>query len=225
MHGSAPTRPRRSVITSIAILATTKWKATAALLGVVVIAGLSAFTFGLDREGFPPINTPISVVSGTWFVDDATIVDGQLVRPFKEQFETVEGVVSVDSEARPSSFAIVVEFDSDIDSATGTALLADLDLAPPDGADVTYNAVNAAKLVGQYDVLVSVIGPPGAAPAALEAQAASLSGYLAADDAIDTADVRSLVTASIDPTTGADEQRQTPDSYTQLTLPTTSELC
>ena len=129
MHGSAPTRPRRSVITSIAVFATTKWKATAAFFAVVVIAGLSAFTFGLDREGFPPINTPISVVSGTWFVDDATIVDDELVRPFKEQFETVEGVVSVDSEARPSSFAIVVEFDSDIDSATGTARLADLDLA------------------------------------------------------------------------------------------------
>jgi multidrug efflux pump subunit AcrB len=216
MHGSAPTRPRRSVITSIAILATTKWKATAALLGVVVIAGLSAFTFGLDREGFPPINTPISVVSGTWFVDDATIVDDQLVRPFKEQFEAVEGVVSVGSEARPSSFAIVVEFDSDIDSATGTALLADLDLAPPDGADVTYNAVNAAKLVGQYDVLVSVIGPPGAEPAELEAQAASLSGYLASDDAIDSADVRSLVTTSIDPATGAEEQRQT--RFTRVAL-------
>ncbi len=216
MHGSTPSRPRRSVITSIAVFATTKWKATAAFFAVVVVAGLSAFTFGLDREGFPPINTPISIVSGTWFVDDATVVDDDLVRPFKEQFETVEGVVSVDSEARPSSFAIVVEFDSDIDSATGTALLTDLDLTPPDGADVTYNAVNAAKLVGQYDVLVSVIGPSGAEPSDLEAQAASLAGYLAADDAIDTADVRNLVTTSIDPATGAEEQRQT--RFTRVAL-------
>ncbi len=216
MHGSAPTRPRRSAITSIAVFATTKWKATAAFFAVVVIAGLSAFTFGLDREGFPPINTPISIVSGTWFVDDATVVDDQLVRPFKEQFETVEGVVSVDSEARSSSFAIIVEFDSDIDSATGTALLADLGLTPPTGADVTYNAVNAAKLVGQYDVLVSVIGPPGADPTDLEAQAATLAGYLVADDAIDAADVRSLVTTSIDPATGAEEQRQT--RFTRVAL-------
>ena len=195
MHGSAPARPRRSVITSIAVFATTKWKATAGLLAVVVIAGLSAFTFGLDREGFLLINTPISVVSGTWFVDDATVVDDELVRPFKEQFETVDGVVSVDSEeARPSSFAIVVEFDSDIDSATGTVLLSDLELASPDGADVTYNAVNAAKLVGRYDASASVIGPAGAEPADLEVQAASLAAYLAADDAIDAADVRNLVT-------------------------------
>jgi multidrug efflux pump subunit AcrB len=209
MHGSAPTRPRRSVITSIAVLATTKWKATAGLLAVVVIAGLSAFTFGLNREGFPPINTPISVVSGTWFVDDATVVDDDLVRPFKEQFERVEGVVSVDSEARPSSFAIIVEFESDIDSATGTQLLVGLGLQAPEGAVVGYNAVNAAKLVGQYDVLVSIIGGPEANPNDLEAQAAALAAYLAADVAIDAADVRSLVTTSIDPSTGAEEQRQT----------------
>jgi len=216
MHAPQPKTPRRSVITTIALFATTKWKATAGLLAVVLVVGLSAFTFGLDREGFPPINTPISIVSGTWFVDDAEVVDDELVRPFKEQFETVEGVVSVDSEARPSSFAVIVEFDSDIDSATGTARLVALGLEAPEGAEVGYNAVNAAKFVGQYDVLVSVVGGPDATATDLEAQAAALAGYLAADDAIEAADVRSLVTTSIDPDTGAEEQRQT--RFTRVAL-------
>ncbi len=209
MHAPAPKAPRRSVITSIALFATTKWKVTAGFFAVVVIAGLSAFSFGLDREGFPPINTPISIVSGTWFVDDAGVVDDELVRPFKEQFEAVEGVVSVDSEARASSFAVIVEFESDIDSATGTTRLVDLGLVAPEGAAVEYNAVNAAKLVGQYDVLVSIIGTPDSTPVDLETQATALAGYLAADSAIEAADVRSLVTTSIDPSTGAEEQRLT----------------
>lgn len=209
MSSPAPKAPRRSVITSIALFATTRWKVTAGLFVAVLIAGLSAFTFGLDREGFPPVNTPISIVSGTWFVDDAGVVDEDLVKPFKEQFDTVEGVVSVDSEARSSSFAIIVEFGSDIDSATGTARLVELGLVAPEGAEVTYNAVNAARLVGQYDVLVSIVGGPGTTPVDLEVQAAALADYLAADDAIAVADVRSLVTTSIDPATGAEEQRQT----------------
>ncbi len=155
MDGSAPTRPRRSAMTSIALAATTKWKATAALFSVVVAAGLSAFTFGLDREGFPPINTPISVVSGMWFVDDATVVDDELVRPIEEQSETVEGVISI-------------------------------------------------------------VGAPDTSPGDLEPQAASLAGHLAADEAIDTADVRSMLTASIDPSTGDEQERQT--RFTRVAL-------
>jgi multidrug efflux pump subunit AcrB len=216
MHSPPPKAPRRSVITTIALFATTKWKLTVGLLVAVVIAGLSAFTFGLDREGFPPINTPISIVSGTWFVDDAGVVDEELVRPLKEQFETVDGVLSVDSEARPSSFAIIVEFDADIDSATGTALLVGLELETPGGAEVTYNAVNAAKLVGQYDVLVSIVGGPDTTPGDLENQAAALAGFLAADDAIAAAEVRSLLTTATDPATGAAEQRQT--RFTRVAL-------
>ena len=209
MSSPASKAPRRSVITSIALFATTRWKVTAGLFAAVLIAGLSAFTFGLDREGFPPVNTPISIVSGTWFVDDAAVVDEDLVRPFKEQFEAVEGVVSVDSEARSSSFAIIVEFASDIDSATGTARLVELELVAPEGAEVVYNPVDAARLVGRYDVLVSIVGGPEATPVDLEVEAAALAEYLAADDAIAVADVRSLVTTSIDPATGAEEQRQT----------------
>jgi hypothetical protein len=43
-----------------------RWKLTLAFLTVVVIAGVSAFGFGLIREGSPSINTPISIVSGAW---------------------------------------------------------------------------------------------------------------------------------------------------------------
>ena len=207
---------RRSIITTIAIFFATRWRLTAAFLIVVLVAGLSAFGFGLNREGFPPINTPISVVSGTWFVDDAEVVDEQLVTPLAEAFADVEGVESIESQARSSSFVVVVEFESDIGSDEGTAALLALDVDVPDGADVLYNPVNAAKLVGQYDSLVSIIGPPDATPVELEVQAAALADHLVADPSIAVADVRSLVTESIDPATGEDEVRQT--RFTRVAL-------
>jgi multidrug efflux pump subunit AcrB len=213
----ASTKPvRRSIITSIAIFFTTRWRVTAALFVAVLIAGVSAFGFGLNREGFPPINTPISIVSGTWFVDDAAVVDRDLVAALTEAFGAVEGVESVESQARPSSFVVVVEFDSDIGSDEGTAALVALGVELPDGADVVYNPVNAAKLVGQYDVLVSIVGPPGTAPVDLEGQAADLAAFLEADSAIAAADVRDLVTESVDPTTGDQEIRQT--RFTRVAL-------
>jgi multidrug efflux pump subunit AcrB len=216
MRAPASTTPRRSVITTTAVFFATRWRITAALLAVVLVAGISAFSFGLSREGFPPINTPISVVSGAWFVDDADAVDAELVAPLTEAFGEVDGVVSIESQARSSSFVIVVEFESDIGSDEGTAALVALDVGVPEGADVVYNPVNAAKLVGQYDTLVSIIGPAEASPIELESQAALLASYLLADASIAVADVRSLVTESIDPETGDEEVRQT--RFTRVAL-------
>jgi multidrug efflux pump subunit AcrB len=216
MRAPASTTPRRSVITTTAVFFATRWRITAALLAVVLVAGISAFSFGLSREGFPPINTPISVVSGTWFVDDADAVDADLVAPLTEAFGEVGGVVSIESQARSSSFVVVVEFESDIGSDEGTASLVALDVGVPEGADVVYNPVNAAKLVGQYDTLVSIIGPADASPVELESQAELLASYLLADASIAVADVRSLVTESIDPATGDEEVRQT--RFTRVAL-------
>ena len=207
---------RRSIITTIAVFFASRWRLTAAFLIVVLVAGLSAFGFGLNREGFPPINTPISVVSGTWFVDDAEVVDEQLVTPLAETFAQVDGVESIESQARSSSFVVVVEFEDDIGSDEGTAALLALDAEVPEGADVLYNPVNAAKLVGQYDSLVSIVGPSDATPIELEVQAAALADRLVADSSIAVADVRSLVTESIDPSTGEDEVRQT--RFTRVAL-------
>ena len=216
MRAPSSNAGRRSIITTIALFFATRWRLTLAFLIVVLVAGLSAFGFGLNREGFPPINTPISVVSGTWFVDDADVVDEQLVLPLSEAFGQVDGVVSIESQARSSSFVVVVEFESDISSDVGTAALLALDVDVPDGADIIYNPVNAAKLVGQYDTLVSIVGPPDASPIELEAQAGALAEYLAVDPSIAVADVRSLVTESIDPATGAEEIRQT--RFTRVAL-------
>ncbi len=207
---------KRSIIAAIATEAARRWKVTIGLLTVVLIAGASAFGFGLDREGFPPINTPISVVSGTYFVDDAAVVDAEVVRPLEEAFGGVDGVVSTAATARPSSFSIVVEFESGIDSDVGTQLLLDLALDVPDGVEIFYNPVNAAKLVGRFDALVSIIGPPGAPPEKLQEQASLLSSVLEAEADVAEADVRELLTESIDPVTGADEVRLT--RFTRVAL-------
>jgi len=207
---------RRTVIASIATAAARRWQVTFGALLVVLIAGVSAYGFGLDREGFPPINTPISVVSGTYFVDDTEQVDADVVQVLESAFGDVDGVVSTEATALPNGFSVVVEFESDIDSDTGTARLVDLGVEVPEGAQINYNPVNAAKLVGQYDVLVSVFGPPNATPSELQAQAEVLSEYLLAESDVAQADVRDLETSSINPTTGEDETRLT--RFTRVAL-------
>lgn len=191
-----------------------------AALVVVVTAGLSAFGFGLDREGFPPINTPISIVTGTYFVDDAERVDADVVQPLVEEFAAVDGVVEVSSQARPSSFGITVEFEDSIDSGDGTQRLLDLgaqlDPTVAESATVDYLAVNAAKFAGQYDALVSIVGPETATADEFQEQAALLADYLVADTAIEVAEVRDLLSEQINPGTGEFEQRVT--RFTRVAL-------
>ena len=76
--------------------------------------------------------------------------------------------------------------------------------------EIFYNPVNAAKLVGQYDVLVSVIGPPGTPPEQLQQQAGLLSSIpRTAKQTSPRPTSADLITESIDPVTGADEVRRT----------------
>ena len=211
--GANGSTPRRSIITRLATGAARRWKVTLAFFVVAVIAGGYAYGFGLDREGFPPINTPISVVTGTYFVDDIEQVDADVAQPIVDAFADVADVASVESQARRSSFVVVVEFDDSIGSEEGTQRLVDLDVEfPPDVAaalTIDYSAVNAAKLISEYDVLVSVIGPPDATPADLQAQAGALAAQLETVSDVEVADVRDLITSSIDPATGESEERLT----------------
>lgn len=204
---------RSSIITSIATGAARRWRITLAALLVLFGAGVWSYGFGLDREGFPPVNTPFSVVSGTWFVDDAERVDADVAVPLADAFADVADVTEVSSEARPTSFGVFVEFDDSLSSEEGTARLEALDLAVPEGVTVDYRSISAAKFVGRFDLLVSVIGGDAEATE-LQAQADELASFLQADDAIELAEVRDLLTTTAGPE--GEETRQT--RFTRVAL-------
>ena len=84
--GSDDTVRNRSLITRLATTAAANWKATMAIWGVVILVGLVAYGGGLAREGFPPVNLPIVVVDGTYFVDDADTVDADVALPAVKAF-------------------------------------------------------------------------------------------------------------------------------------------
>lgn len=204
---------RPSLITRLATGAARRWQLTLAFFVVTVLAGGYAYGIGLDREGFPPINTPISIVTGTYFVDDIDRVDADVTQPLADAFADVADVATVESQARSSSFVVVVEFEDSVGSEEGTQRLLDLGVEfPPEvneALTIDYRAVNAAKLVNEYDALVSVIGPPDATAAELQAQATVLAETLQSESDVEAADVRNLITSSVDPASGEVEERLT----------------
>lgn len=207
----------RSPITALATTAARRWPITLSLWVVVFAVGLTAYFGGLAREGFPPINLPIAIVDGTYFVDAET-VDADVTLPLSEAFNAMDGVAEVQAFALGNAFAVVVEFEDTFSSPEGAALLettvAGLSLPPE--ADVSVRSLDATKFLEVYDVLVSVAGPDGTTATELEAEAAKIRDFLAEDDAIVQADVRNLLTEGVDPATGETEIRQT--RFTRVVL-------
>jgi len=211
VEAAADSARDRSPITKLATLAARNWKVTMALWGVVVAIGLVAYGGGLAREGFPPVNLPIVVVDGNYFVDDPGAVDTDIAIPLQEAYAEIDGVEEVQSFSLDTAFAVVVEFEDTFSSPEGAALLetANTSIDTPDEATITVRPIDATKFLEVYDLLVTVSGPDDATAEELEAQAARLETYLETGNGVDRADVRNLLTEGVNPTTGDEEIRQT----------------
>ncbi len=206
-----PPDPSYSLIAKLGLWASHNWKVTLVVWLVVVGSGLWAFFGGLKREGFPPVDLPIVVVDGTYFVDDPALVDQGVTVPLQQAYEEIPEVEEVTTIALPSAFALIVQFESGITSPQGAGLLQPVTdvTAVPDEADVQVRPLDATKFLEVYDILVSVSGPPGATPEGLETEAEVLRGYLEQTPGVVRADVRNLITEGLDPATGEEVARQT----------------
>jgi multidrug efflux pump subunit AcrB len=201
----------RSPITRLGVLSARHWKTTLVLWGVVVAVGLVAYGGGLRREGFPPVDLPIVVVDGTFFVDDQERVDREVVVPLQTAFADAGGVAEITTFARDNAFAVIVEFESGFTSPEGAAVLrgATDDVEVPDEADLTVREIDATKFLEVYDLLVTVSSPAGATASELEGQAALLQAHLETGEGVERVDVRELLTTAVNPETGEEETRQT----------------
>jgi len=93
---------------------------TALLWLVVVLFGAACYTTLLKREGFPSIATPLSIGTGSYFVDDAAKVDSEVSKPLSQFVGKQEGVKSVQTQSFDNFYTAVINYEDGVDSkATG----------------------------------------------------------------------------------------------------------
>ncbi|MEL7157742.1 MAG: efflux RND transporter permease subunit, partial [Actinomycetota bacterium] len=164
------------MLRSIVTFFVTRPALTVALWVGAVVFGVLAYTTLLPREGFPSVDVPVAVASGAYLVDDPEVVDADVAAPLAGAVAEQDQVEAVQSFAQPSSFSVVAEFEEGVTSLEGTEIINDalarLDL--PDEAIVSVNAINAAKFLEEYDLLIGVHGEADSSAEELEAAATSL---------------------------------------------------
>lgn len=80
----------------------------------VTIFGVFSYTAFLKREGFPSVDIPFSMLSGTYFVNDAQKVDREVAKPVSDLVLQDSRVKSVQTNAQATFYTVVIQYKSGV---------------------------------------------------------------------------------------------------------------
>ena len=173
------------------------------LLAALLIFGILAYTTLLPREGFPPVDAPIAVGAGAFFVDDEVLLDEQVTSPLAEAVVARAEVESILSFSQPSSFSLIANLADGVSSADGAAILEEVIAEGdfPDQAQFFTQSIDAARFNGEFDVLIGVFGDVGTTADELEEAANAIVGDIQHPDIAEAA-VDTQLDSGFNPATG-----------------------
>ncbi len=83
---------------------------TAVIWLVVTVFGLTSYTTLLRRAGFPSVNIPITIVNGTYFVNDPAKVDTNVTKVITDQAFKQADVDTVQAQSGPNFFFVTIQY-------------------------------------------------------------------------------------------------------------------
>lgn len=87
----------------------------------IMIFGILSYTTLLKREGFPQINTPFSVVTGAYIVNNPAQVDNDVTKPISNIALKVPGVKTVTATAYGNFYSVQIQYDETVNAKDGSA--------------------------------------------------------------------------------------------------------
>lgn len=186
------------------------WRYSLLLWLFLLVFGALSYTRLIQREGFPPIQFPLTVVNGTYFVENPQKVDADVLQPISDKLAAVDGVSSVQATAGPSFFSTIVFFEGDVSPEEGTksvqAAIGELSL--PSQVKVDYLTVDPAGFLNKYDLLLSVYSKEETTPEERDRVAAYVASELSQDEELTLVEPIPLVATGVNPENGEEISRQ-----------------
>ena len=90
---------------------------------IILVFGITSYTTLLRREGFPPVNIPVAVVSGTYAINDPTKVDEAVAKPISDIALKQDGVSTVLASSAANFANITVQYKEGTDGQAATKKL------------------------------------------------------------------------------------------------------
>lgn len=178
---------------------------------LLIVGGMFYFSI-LKREGFPPINLPVSAIQGTYLVNDSKKVDSDVVQPITNAVSSVDGVKEFTATADSNFYSVIVQFNDgiDVDDATeklNAAVKEQVQL--PQNVTYAAAAFNPSKFDNKYDLLLAVYDTKQSSYDDLSNKAALVADSVTSKAEVETAAAINVSEQATDPRTGQMTQQQT----------------
>ena len=170
-----------------------------------VVFGITCYTTLMQRQGFPSVDVPVSVVSGTYLVNDKAKVDADITKPASEVVARLPVVKSVSSQAGDNFFYLAVQYKDGTSSAEGSSAVSEALTSAkvfPPAAKVSYKPIDASRFAEQSDMLLSVSSDNTFTIAELQARAASVATEIRKASGVEKAVVLTQIEEGTNPVTG-----------------------
>lgn len=189
---------------------------TVLLWVTILVFGVLSYGVFMKRQGFPAVDVPVSVVSGTYFVNDPARLDREVTAPASAVISRVPGVKTITSTADANFFNIIVEFDEQATSRSGTTAVKQAledSRQLPAQASVEYRPIDGTKYADKFEMLVSVYQTSENPDIRmLEGRAEAIADELEKHEGVGRAEVMKQFRTGVNPLTGEQAiQRQTFD--------------
>lgn len=86
------------------------YRVAAIAWALLVLFGAMSYGVFMKRQGFPSIDIPYTIVSGTYLVNDASKVDREVAKPINDIVQKDDRVKSVSTTSRGVFFTVVVQY-------------------------------------------------------------------------------------------------------------------
>lgn len=82
----------------------------------LTVFGVFSYTTFLKREGFPSIDIPFTVMSGTYFVNDASKVDREVAKPAGDIVMKDDRVKSVATQSQGTFYSVIIQYEEGVNA-------------------------------------------------------------------------------------------------------------
>ncbi|OGL35712.1 hypothetical protein A3F65_03500 [Candidatus Saccharibacteria bacterium RIFCSPHIGHO2_12_FULL_47_16b] len=172
----------------------------------------------MERQGFPSVQAPFSIISGTYFVDDPKIVDEQIGKPISEIALTQPKIKTVTTQSSANTISAFVQYQNDTEPNSANANLekAVRDSGRlPSSANIFFRTIDVSKYTPQdesYELLIAFYSKSaGVDIGQLTDKAKAYAEVLNAKrlSLVDKAEIINPFSAGVNPQTGEPQSLQT----------------
>lgn len=187
----------RDIVAAFCYRVVKHWRSSSVILAALIGAGIYAYTAVLPREGFPAVQTPLTIVNAFDFNQTADQLDKNIAIPLTKKLQNNSSVDSVQTTSNQGSLTAVVSFKDDMGPKQGTDLVKKTLNRLNFSGEVDYTTLDPSKYLNKYDALVSVYNLSDTSIAQRQDYAEVVAQRLEASDKIKSADIKKI-TKSLD---------------------------